>query len=153
MSTAVDFNLRDVVLAEMADNPSPDPYVVAAAVVDRLDDCDLRAALAAVLPLFVRGVVSPAGRPHREAASEARRAGRNRARGWLATSAPGADGVYKFLGDFEVADCLAAAGERRRHAELNARAADWYERVAKLLRKHRVAVIGDLPDVVLDGLR
>lgn len=179
--TAV-FALHDLVVDELRRNPSPDPYEIAAAVIGRVRSLsDMRAALAVTLPLYVRTVASHSGvapftivtggdqrttdtqapgvpsgpgtgRPHTDATAGARHTGTLRRHAWLAKRVPAADGVYKFVGDFDPDDCAAAAAMRDKHAAENAAAADLWRRRRTALKRHKAGTLKELPGKVLEGL-
>lgn len=56
----------------------------------------------------------------------------------------------KWLADCSYDDLMFAAALRRKHAADTISAAEAHEALAKLVRKHRVARVGDLPAAVLD---
>lgn len=174
------FNLRDAVLDEMRRNKSADPNVIATAVLRKIkgDQAKVLVALATTMPAYVRTLrnehvgparlltgggqaarashhvpPAPAGRPHAEASANYRRAARNRVRGWLTETAPGADGQWKYVGDFNFADCVAAAEERRMQSKAIAARADWFEQLAAAVKANKADTVKDLPEAVLDGLR
>lgn len=177
--TRAPFNLRDAVLGEMRRNKSADPNVIATAVLRKIkgDEAKVLVALATTMPAYVRTLrnehvgparlltcegqansethvgPAPAGRPHAEASAEYRRAARNRVRGWLTETAPGADGQWKYVGDFNFADCVAAAEERRMQSKAIAARADWFEQLAEAVKANKADTVKDLPEAVLDGLR
>lgn len=60
-------------------------------------------------------------------------------------------GDYKRIGDCTFEDLMFAVEQRREQVVRTAAAADWYERLAELVRTHGVELVRDLPESVLAG--
>lgn len=147
------FNLREFV-REVAESVSdPSPHAVAEAVLDKIADGDLRAALGQVLPDTCRRWLAP--RMHGSETSIESAAPNKSRKSAVAAWVMGLEArlqsrvnvgtakapQWKFLGDCGRDDLIYAAGIRRRLADENASAAAFYEAIAEELARHRQATV------------
>lgn len=160
------FDLRELIADELETSTSPDPKVVAAAVIRKLTPTECRAALSSCLWLYVRSIdhapsnAADVDDPDHDGVdaqkgvvgvvnNRAARTGRRLIERFLSGRVPGVDG-YKFVRDFTADDALHAAEVRAQHALANAAAADQFRRLAEAIKEHGVDTVGDLPADVLD---
>lgn len=172
-----EFNLRALIREVAADSKAADPGAVAEEVARRISAKQLRAAFLEMLRPFVVQTLSQhrlitVPPQHHEAPRHSTpqppaSSGRPGTRSWKR------DGVrdhwakvlqervhvgvgptdWKFLGDCDADDCLFISAERRRLAEANLAAAQKFDALAKLLTKHKVQTVRELPrDALTDHL-
>lgn len=148
-----DFDLRSLIHAELESSPVADPHVVAEHVVKRINDHDLRAALAACLPDYVRNIAHQPGTsptPGDAAASTS-----SPSRKWAASNewatylrericVDAAGRTWKFLGECTGDDLLSVARFRRTQAGALLLRAERFEALAEKMRCHRAATVADL---------
>lgn len=151
-----DFNLRAVVRDALTGTNEPDPGVIAAQVLSRIDPGDRDAALSQAMRLFVRQVISETRvghRPANVASLNARRSGHSAKvaairEGWqrrLRDRVHTGDSEWKLLGDCNYDDLMAAAGERQQLADRNSAWAREYRAMAHEVKVAEVARFADLP--------
>jgi hypothetical protein len=150
-----EFHLRGLVRDTLATSTSPDPGVIAEAVLAVIPDDQLRSALHQTLRAFVRNVISDVRtapshptRPPVAARSAKGMAAREAWHQRLNDPVHVGDGVWHFLRDCSFDDLMSASRERRELAARNEAWADVYEQWANLLASHKVACFGDLPVAV-----
>jgi hypothetical protein len=153
-----DFDLRFIVRDELENCDDPNPHTVAERVVKRIDDVDLRSALKACLPDWVRTIAtggryvprptSQKPKPSRwtEAATQYQR--------FLSTRVFLGGGRWVFAKEMTAADCKAAASINQQKAEENEAWAARWDGLAKKLKERGAATIADLgPDEVQESLQ
>lgn len=131
--------LREITRGLITETGSPDPHVVAQAVVERLSPGDYRDALAVCLTDWVRGEIAAVGRRGRAAARGKQITTPDRIRAWyaqqLATSLFCGD-QWKFLRDCNAGDLHQAAAERYRKATETHAEGDRWTKVALFMEEH-----------------
>lgn len=65
---------------------------------------------------------------------------------------PGAEGAWKLLRDFTLADCEAAVAEYGRRAVQEASRSDWFNKISRAVEEHRAGTVADLPEDTLKDL-
>ncbi len=146
---ATDFDLLALIHEERENNPSPDPHVIAAAVLAQVPDDHLRDALAYCLPAVVRlsgprlsGSATPLGAPTRSRKVDLQK-------WYFATlnkplEVGDDEREWKFLRDCTRDDVLRAAAYRRNLAAANLVQAERLETLAEKMRVHRAVTAADL---------
>lgn len=148
---SADFDLKAVVADAIALAGSPDPVIVSKLALDAIDPADAHAALAIVLPLYVRNAMRNAAvatRPHAEPGKVDERTCR-KARAYLARYSVALstdERDRKWLGDCTYDDLLTAAGIRRNKAAETIAEAEKFERLAEKMRVNRASVVSELSD-------
>lgn len=156
-----DFDVRAAVRAVMAETDLAEPSDIAAKVAESIPAKQLRAVVAVVLRDYVRiqlhegrratdfaalADVSPAGvKPN---ASAKVRAIRDAAPRWLRDRVFIGVG-WTLLGECTYENLRYLESERRDNAAASTAAAEYYARLAELVRRHNVACVADLPLHVL----
>lgn len=156
-SAPAEFSLRATVREVLDRSNLTDPRALAAAVLNHIDDEQLRAALVECLPEYVRIAVGNTRSAIGAAASGTAPAS---GRSWkvealqdygqrLLRQRIHVASAWKFLGDCAPDDLFAAAAERRNLATQTLLIADRYERVGKAVEHAGVDAVKDLPPDVL----
>lgn len=159
-----ELNLHRLVIETAREFPAvADPGELAAIVFERIDSTDYEAALRQTLRGFVRVAVNSSQRsaPEQEPVTAGvRRSSRSRFvsalqggvwRQRLEDRELGADG-WKLLGDFTADDCRAACALHEEQAVTNARRAEWFTRLGKMLEETGAETLRKIPDGPLRGL-
>lgn len=149
--------IHALIVQAMDDTDDPHPRDVAERVIQALPKSRYEEALRESLWLLVRNTSarshctndpqagSAPGRPHAEASAHVGAMGAARWSAWIRERVSVGAGIYKFLGDCDRADVEHLATVRREHAKANAEAADRFDHLADLMRRHRASVVADLP--------
>jgi hypothetical protein len=152
-----EFSLRALIREQL--ETSPDPHVVAALVLKRIPEGELRGCLAQCLHMLVmeenrRGagglVVVAASGGHGDGRSRRWAGAASTFRQLRKAFAVDGNGEWKRLADMTPEDCEVAALLREVHAEREIRVAKQLRHLAALARQHKATVIGGLPAEVLD---
>jgi hypothetical protein len=170
MTTATHrFDLRGLIRRVCEESAAADPHTIAKEVSERIDDRDLREALDQALAQVVQNTIATdrrgtfpsdddAGIPAQRTANQAtapaqgaswKRAGIRRINDELRRKrfAYGFNqNEWKFLADFDRANCQAAAAMRRKLAAGNIREAEKFEWLDELLVQHDAATVYELPE-------
>jgi hypothetical protein len=155
-TTTAQFSLHDLIRLELDASTSPDPGVIAHAVVGQIPDEHLREALTQTLRATVREVIRstrienppPQMRPPNRSAKVAaiREMWRHHLRERYSVA-----GSWTFLGDMTYDDLMTAAEERMDLAKKNEAQADRLRHYASLIVQHQVSAFGQLPPAVLQA--
>lgn len=164
MSTATntDFSLRAIVRETLNDSTLTDPRQLATIILERLEDHQLRDALAQILPEYVRIVIG-VDRSHAPGYPLAVDGTTNTAapnRSWKVEALQDYGRLlrqrihipntgWKFLADCGPEDLFGAAAERRDIATQTLVVADRYERLGKAVEHAGVPAVRNLPQDVI----
>lgn len=159
------FSLSTLIVEVMTKHESPDPHVVAEAVLAAVPSRHLRTALAEVLPDYVRhfryyvGVDDPGtDQASRDTQSGTVRSGSSSVSArWKEAGAVFRRRVFTgeawlFLGDCSVTHLAAVADLRRAMAKANENAADRFDTLAELVRQATGSTVADLDPEVVRGV-
>lgn len=173
-ATTVRFDLRALIHKVCAESAAADPATIAKEVGRLIDDSQLREAVDQALPQIVQNTIAghrrsglvppdevPLPRTPDQATAPAKgaswkRNGIRRINDRLRTERYSFGfhaEDWKFLGDFNRADCQAAAVMRRKFAAGNIREAEKFEKIDALLVAHAVDTVSELPEAVKDEVR
>lgn len=150
-----DLNLRDRIRAISTDTGELNEHKVAEKLLGEMSLEERSAALAHILPEFVRNVLSMRW-PTPEDNGAAPKVGQHRGQAvkaaWQAELQRvwTVDGGEKRFADFTTADCEFVEADRRFQASNLLAAADLQARAKEMLHKHRKTRVGDLPKAALD---
>jgi hypothetical protein len=166
------YPLRALVRRVLDESEAPDPGSIAELVLDRIEEKDLRAALALTLPDYVRHVIAgsrnasfglsasqgtemvatvrPEPVAYRSGKVERAQAYTRELRERLHVGPSTKD--YKMFGLCEIPDLMFAVTERRETAAKTNAMADWYQQVAARMTAHKAKRVQDLPRAVLTEL-
>jgi len=163
------FHLRPFIREILEHASEADPRSIANIAIEKIADEDLRSALGAALPDYVRLVISTERmrvlRPAPDVHGAAELAGQPRGTGHRSWKVRGLQDYgealrqrihiglkpqdWKPLGDCDAADLRAAADERLVAAARTQATAAYYADLAELLTRHAVAKVRELPANVL----
>ncbi len=151
----MEIDLRQVVREELEKSSEPDPTIVAHGLASRIDDAELRSALAQCLPTFVRIVSNEMRRtsaPVPEPGASATAAAADSVRRWAHIRESIDAREWRFLLDMTRDEVHRCAELRRTKARENLTAASHYDEIVVAMQRHGAKVVRNLPLAVLEEL-
>jgi hypothetical protein len=139
--------LREITHGLITETGSPNPHVIATAVIERLSPGDYRDALSVCLADWVRSEVAQVGRRGRAVARGKQISTPDRIRAWYAQQLGTAlfcGTAWKFLRDCSANDLHQAAADRYRKATETHAEGDRWTKVALFMEEHDRATVADI---------